>query len=145
MLKQKSIFLKLCVALGTLGIAVMPLDGVNSLPLLAQRLPTNPYDGKGYTATAFFPCSVNNASHNKECPGGIRRKKNNSATITVLFPNKKEVTYNFQNCPYDNLKNCKVTSNIPGKLDWGKEGDKWSIGIDGKLFIVIFDAAILGG
>lgn len=157
---KKSTLGLLSLTVSTLGLSFMPFmfNGVNALSnnnsafslikpsevnLMAQA--KNPYDGKGFTATASFKCSVNNASHNKECPGGIMRKSNNSASITVLFPNKKEVTYNFQNCPYDKLQNCKVTSNAGEKLDWGKQGDEWSIGIGGKLFIVIPDAAIYGG
>jgi hypothetical protein len=151
MFEQKSLVSLFSLAVGTVAITIVPwqMKQVNALNdnfatnLLAQA--KNPYDGKGYTATAYFKCSVNNASHNQQCPGGITRQNNHSATVTVVFPNRKEVTYTFKNCPYDDLKNCKITSNAGGKLDWGRQGDEWFIGIDNKLFVIIVDAAIYGG
>jgi hypothetical protein len=97
----------------------------------------NPYDNKGFTATASFRCSVGNDSHSQSCPGGIMRKGNGNASVTVLFPNGNEVQYDF--------KGGNVTSTFGGKLDWGKDGDEWYIGIDSKLFIIIPDAAVNGG
>jgi len=97
----------------------------------------NPYDGKGYTATASFKCSVGNDKHDKMCPGGIRRQGNGAASVTVRYPNNTEVQYDF--------KGGNVTSSFNGKLDWGKSGDDWYIGIDRNLFIIIPDAAVSGG
>ncbi|MBE9204157.1 hypothetical protein IQ218_12815 [Synechocystis salina LEGE 06099] len=97
----------------------------------------NPYDGKNYTATASFRCSVGNDSHNQSCPGGIMRKGNGNASVTVLYPNGNEVQYDFQGG--------EVTSNFSRNVSVGKNGDDWYIGIDSNLFIIIPDAAIYGG
>jgi hypothetical protein len=107
-----------------------------SKPDQSTQSSKNPYDGKGYTATASFKCSVGNDSHDQWCPGGIMRKGNNSASVTVLFPNRYEVQYDFSQG--------NVTTTFDGKLTWGKDGDEWYIGIDNNLFIIIPDAAIYG-
>jgi hypothetical protein len=96
----------------------------------------NPYEGKGFTATSYFPCSVGNTSHNKYCPAGIMRQGNGKAWINVLFPNGSEITYNFANG--------NVTA-VGVKLTWGKNGDDWYIGIDNNLYVIIPDAAVTGG
>ncbi len=97
----------------------------------------NPYEGKGYNATASFRCSVGNDSHNQSCPGGIMRRGNGNASVTVRYPNGYEVQYDF--------KDGNVTTTFDGDLDWGKDGDEWYIGIDRNLFIIIPDAAVYGG
>lgn len=97
----------------------------------------NPYDGKGYNATALFRCSIGNDSHNQSCPGGIMRRGNGNASVTVRYPNGYEVQYDF--------KGGNVTSTFGGDLTWGKSGDEWYIGIDRNLFIIIPDAAVYGG
>jgi len=109
----------------------------NNNPPKTAQASGNPYENKGYTATAPFRCSVGNDSHNQSCPGGIMRRGNGNTSVTVLFPNGKEVKYDF--------KGGNVTSTFGGKLDWGKDGDDWYIGIDSKLFIIIPDAAVYGG
>jgi hypothetical protein len=111
-----------------------------SQPTVSQ-LPENPYKvGDYYNANAYFKCSVGQPNHNKQCPGGIIRRGNGNASVVVKYPNGYEVQYDF--------KNGNVTSTFGGKLDWGKDGDEWYIGIDDgsdKLFIIIPDAAVNGG
>lgn len=111
-----------------------------SQPTVSQ-LPENPYKvGDYYNANAYFKCSVGQPNHNKQCPGGIVRRGNGNASVVVKYPNGYEVQYDF--------KKGNVTSNFGGKLDWGKDGDEWYIGIvDGKdkLYIIIPDAAVTGG
>ncbi len=132
-------------ALGTLAGALIGNLITGGKPVQQPSRPTpstpsvamNPYSGKGYTATASFRCSVGNDSHNLQCPGGIMRKGNGVASVTVLFPNQNEVQYDF--------RGGAVTTTFQGPLDWGKDGDQWFIGVDRNLFIIIPDAAIFGG
>jgi hypothetical protein len=102
------------------------------------QFPENPYKvGDYYNATAYFRCSVGNADHDKQCPGGIVRQGNGNASVVVKYPNGYEVQYDFSEG--------NVTSTFGGNLTWGKSGDQWYIGIDQKLFIIIPDAAVYGG
>jgi hypothetical protein len=114
---------------------VIPNQQQAGTNLIAQG--DNPYSKLGYQGTAFFKCSVGNPSHNQMCPGGINRHGNGKASITVKFINGYEVQYDFANG--------NVTTTFGGKLDWGKSGDEWYIGIDENLFIIIPDAAVNGG
>jgi len=103
-----------------------------------EQAPSNPYaEMDYYDATTAFPCSVGNANKDQLCPAGIKRQGGGRAMIVVLFPNHHEVNYQFEG---DN-----VTSTYSGDLTWGKQGDEWSIGIDGQLFIDIPEAAVYGG
>jgi hypothetical protein len=122
-----------------------PNSSLNSPYLAASKDPYAGQAGKKYTATTSLPCSINNAKHDQQCPAAVIRKKNASGTVFATFPNGKEIQYEFKNCPYGNLKNCKITSNASSKLDWGYAEDQWSIGIGGKYFIVIYDAVLYGG
>ena len=80
---------------------------------------------------------MGNANKDQLCPAGIKRHGGGRASITALFPNHYEVTYEFDGDD--------VTSSYSGDLTWGKQGDTWSIGIDGQLFIDIPEAAVYGG
>jgi hypothetical protein len=73
------------------------ITSFNIVNTLAQG--HNPYKGRDFAATAFFKCSINNAHHDQQCPGGIIRKNNSNASVTILFTNRQEVTYNFRNVP----------------------------------------------
>ena len=122
-----------------LPISLVNLEQINNniTNNLITQLPNNPYKiGDYYNATAYFKCSVGNANHSKQCPGGIIRKGNGEASIVVLFPNGYEVQYDF--------KNGDVTSTFDGDLTWGKDGDEWYIGIDYNLFVVIPEVAVYG-
>lgn len=151
-MNKKSIFGSLSLTIATLGLAIMPYSfaradavSINNDPEnqitqnnLHAQLPNNPYKvGDYYNATAYFKCSVGNTNHDKQCPGGIVRKGNGVASVVVQFPNNYEVQYDF--------KDGNVTTTFDGKLDWGKQGDEWYIGIDNNLFIIIPDAAVYGG
>jgi hypothetical protein len=119
--------------------------GSSSLHIAASKDPYAGQAGKKYTATTILPCSINNAKHDQNCPAAVIRKKNGSGTVFATFPDGKEIQYEFTNCPYDDLKNCKITGNTGNKLDWGFADGQWSVGIDGKYFIVIIDAVLYGG
>ncbi|ANV91734.1 MULTISPECIES: hypothetical protein [unclassified Picosynechococcus] len=105
----------------------------------STSLPDNPYANNMdyYNATAYFKCSVGDADKDQQCPGGIKRYGGGRASITVLFPNRNEVTYDFNGS--------NVTSSFSNDLTWGKSNDVWSIGIDRNLFIDIPEAAVYGG
>jgi hypothetical protein len=104
-------------------------------------LPKNPYQvGDYYNAASYFKCSVGQPSHDKMCPGGIKRRGNGEALIVVQFPNGYEVNYDFGET--------SVTSSFGGNLDWSKSGDDWYIGItkgNDKLYIIVPEAAVSGG
>jgi len=103
-----------------------------------EQAPSNPYaEMDYYDATSSFRCSVGDANKDQLCPAGIKRHGGDRASITVLFPNHHEATYEFNGDD--------VTSSYSGDLTWGKQGDTWSIGIDGQLFIDIPEAAVQGG
>lgn len=103
-----------------------------------SRLPENPYQvGNYYNATAYFRCSIGNANHDRQCPGGIVRRGNGNASVVVKYPNGYEVQYDFDRG--------NVTSTFSDNLNWGKSGDEWYIGVDRNLFIIIPNAAIYGG
>ena len=125
------------VGVGALIGGLIAGGGSNQSSNASSSTSGNPYYGKGFNATASFRCSVGNDSHNQSCPGGIMRKGNGNASVTVLYPNGNEVQYDF--------KGGNVTSTFDGDLTWGKDGDEWYIGIDRNLFIIIPDAAIYGG
>ena len=152
---KKSVLGSFSLAVATLGLAIIPHSfnsgdavSVSNFPAnqfaennLLAELPPNPYKvGDYYNATAYFKCSVGEPNHDEQCPGGIVRKGNGVASVVVQFPNNYEVQYDF------NKGN--VTTTFGGKLDWGKDGDEWYIGItegNDKLFIIIPDAAVYGG
>lgn len=98
---------------------------------------SNPYTTQEYDAVAYFKCSLGTPTHDKSCPGGIRRGNAGSATIYVRLPNGKERIYSFDSG--------NVTSPNGGNLTWGKSGDDWYIGVDNNEFIIIPDAAVYGG
>lgn len=98
----------------------------------------NPYAGNSYyDATTSFPCSVGNADKDQLCPAGIKRYGGGRASVVVQFPNNYEVQYDFNDG--------EITSSFGDDLTWGKQGDTWSIGIDGEVFIDIPEAAVYGG
>ena len=101
--------------------------------------PTAPYTTADYDATTLLPCSIGEASHDRSCPAGIRRGKAGSgnASIWVEAPDGSERELRFEHGD--------VTTPGEGKLTWGKQSDEWYIGIDGREFYIVPDAALTGG
>ncbi len=102
-----------------------------------NNVSSNPYTTQEYDAVTNFKCSLDKPTHDKSCPGGINRGNSGSASIRVMFPNRKERVYNFEKG--------NVTSPNGGDLTWGKDGDDWYIGVDNREVIIIPDAAVYGG
>jgi hypothetical protein len=102
-----------------------------------QGSPTGKYTTADYDATTSFRCSMNKPTHDKSCPAGITRGSRGSATIHITTPVGTERTLNFAHGD--------VTTPDRGRLDWGKQGDEWYIGIDDREFYIVPDAAVYGG
>lgn len=119
----------------------MNVSGSASSPTASN--PTGPYTTDEYDATTTFRCEVRDPSyggevtHSQSCPAGILRGDAGSASIRVQLPSGGERVLNFNDGD--------VTTPNGGDLTWGKSGDEWSIGIDGREFFVIPEAAVYGG
>jgi len=102
-----------------------------------EKTSTGHYATSEYDATTSLPCSMNEPTHNKNCPAGIRRGESGSASIRITTPAGSERTLNFHKG--------SVTTPDGGHLDWGKQGDEWYIGIDNREFYIVPEAAVYGG
>jgi hypothetical protein len=102
-----------------------------------ESSPTGKYSTTDYDATTSLRCSMNKPTHDKSCPAGIRRGESGSASIRITTPAGSERTLNFQKGD--------VTTPDGGRLDWGKQGDEWYIGIDNHEFYIVPEAAVYGG
>lgn len=98
---------------------------------------TGKYSTTEYDATTSLRCSLNEPSHDRNCAAGILRGASGSATIRVTTPVGYERTLHFAHGD--------VSTPDGGRLDWGKQGDEWYIGIDNREFYIVPDAAIYGG
>ncbi len=108
-------------------------------PLPDEHNPTAPYATPEYDATTLLPCSLGDDSRDQRCPAGIRRGPPASgvATIHVQSPDGSERVLEFAGGG--------VTSPGTGELSWGRQEDNWEIGIDGREFYRVPDAAVYGG
>jgi hypothetical protein len=102
-----------------------------------QGSPTGDYSTSEYDATTSLRCSMNRPTHDKSCPAGIKRGRHGSATIRITTPVGTERTLSFDRDD--------VTTPDGGRLDWGKQGDEWYIGIDDREFYIVPEAAVYGG
>jgi len=93
--------------------------------------------GTHYHARGIARCSVGRPTHNRQCNYGVIRGTQGSASVHVTKIGGGERILNFHAG--------NVTTPQPGRLTWGKQGDDWFIGIDGREFYVIPEAAIVGG
>ena len=102
-----------------------------------ETAPAEKYSTSKYDATTSLRCSLNKPTHDKYCAAGIDRGHSGSASIRITTPVGTERTLKFYKDD--------VTTPDGGRLDWGKQGDEWYIGIDDREFYIVPEAAIYGG
>lgn len=93
--------------------------------------------GTPYHATGMVRCSVGRPTHARQCKFGVIRGARESASVHIVKIGGGERVVNFHGG--------NATTPQTGKLTWGKQGDDWFIGIDGREFYVIPDAVVNGG
>lgn len=93
--------------------------------------------GTHYHARGIVRCSVGRPTHNRQCNFGVIRGTQGSASVHVTKIGGGERILNFHAG--------NVTTPQAGRLTWGKQGDDWFIGIDGREFYVIPEAVVNGG
>lgn len=93
--------------------------------------------GTHYHATGMVRCSIGRPAHNRQCKFGVIRGPRGSASVHITKIGGGERIVNFHGG--------NATTPQPGRLTWGKQGDDWFIGIDGREFYVIPEAAVAGG
>jgi len=98
--------------------------------------PTAPFTTADYDATTLLRCRAAGAADFGSCPAGILRMEDRQASIVVLSPAGEQFTINFMT-DYVNAANREV--------DAKREGDTWTVTIDGKDVYEVPLAAIEGG
>jgi len=99
--------------------------------------PTAPYTSSEYDATTLLPCSMGEASYDRDCPAGIVRGDTGSASIRVMNPEGTERVLNFDKDD--------VTTADGDTANWRQQDGDWYITINGSEFYIVAEAAVYGG
>lgn len=96
-----------------------------------------PYATDAFDATTFLPCSLDEPTQDQSCPAAILRGAPGEATIRVVAPDGVERVLEFS----------EGTITAPGtdELTWAKDGDNWYVGIGGREYYIVPEAAVFGG
>lgn len=99
--------------------------------------PTAPFSTRDYDATTLLRCRTQGQSEYGDCPAGILRMDNGQASIVVQSPRGRQFTINFMTDYVNATKGRQVEAN--------REGDTWTVVVDGEETYQIPLAAIEGG
>lgn len=102
----------------------------------AEDNPTAPFSTKDYNATALLRCRAAGAAAFGTCPAGVLRMDGGQASVVVQSPGGQQFTINFMT-DYVNATNRKA--------DARREGDTWTVTIDGAEVYEVPLAFIEGG
>lgn len=95
----------------------------------------NPYSGsKYYQDYTYFKCSLEKASYDEKCAGGIKHEAGRTTIFVTLYGNRLRFYFEGGN----------VTSRRANKLTATKQGDEWFLNIDDIFFVIIPDAIVKG-
>ncbi len=102
----------------------------------AEGNPTAPFSTKDYNATALLRCRASSAPAFGTCPAGVLRMEGGQASVVVQSPGGEQFTINFMT-DYVNATNRKA--------DARRDGDTWTVTIDGAEVYEVPLAFIEGG
>ncbi|MCV2867629.1 hypothetical protein OEW28_03190 [Defluviimonas sp. WL0002] len=99
---------------------------------------TAPYSTEDFDATTMLPCSLDEPTQDQSCPAGILRGAAGEATIRVTAPDGVERVLEFS-------AEGAIASPGTDGLTWAKDGDNWYVGIGGREYYIVPEAAVFGG
>ena len=97
---------------------------------------TSPYSSADYDATALLPCSFDSARRDQDCPAGVQRGDQGSASVRIMKPNGEERIFNFDGD--------QVSTPNGGRLRAKLDGDEWRLHIGKHEYYSIPEAFLYG-
>ncbi|MCV2863974.1 hypothetical protein [Defluviimonas sp. WL0075] len=107
------------------------------MPTAPAPTATAPYSTDDYDATTLLPCSLGEPTQDQSCPAGILRGAPGVATIRITAPDGAERVLEFSEGA--------IASPGTDELTWAKDGDTWYVGIGGREYYIVPEAAVFGG
>ena len=117
-------------------LTVMPAAPVPAADAPADDA-TRPYSTDDFDATTYLPCSLNEPTQDQSCPAGVLRGAPGVATIRITAPDGAERVLEFVDGA--------ITAPGTDDLTWAKDGDNWYVGIGGREYYIVPEAAVFGG
>lgn len=102
---------------------------------------TAPFSTDDYDATALLPCKTSGQSDFGTCPAGVARMEDQQASVTVQDPDGQQFTMNFMKDQATGQPYVNATS---GEVEAQKDGDLWTVTIDGAQVYEVPEVLIVG-